>query len=415
MNQTVKRSYLSGSLIVPPSKSDAQRSILCAAFSHGSSIIRNYGQSKDVLAMLNNVAKLGAKLFYSEDGVRIEGTNEFPNNVELNIGESGLGLRLMAGVCANHQGTQILTGEGSILKRDQSFFEKYFPLNGVEVDLNNGKLPLEIKGQFGGSEIIVDGSESSQYISGLLMGLPLLETSSVLHVENSKSTPYISMTLDTLQKFGIEIVNENFQSYQIKGGQNYTPCKYAVESDWSSASYWLVASAIGNPIGLNGLSMQSKQADIKILEAFENANCIIQREKDEIQIDGLLRRAFSFDATDCPDLFPALVTFAVFCEGVTTLKGVSRLSNKESDRGVVLQKEFGKLGVRIEINDDVMSVFGGGELNGNTLSSHNDHRIAMCLAIAATKIEEEILIEGAESVSKSYPEFWEHLEMLTAG
>ena len=415
MKQNIKRSFLEGELTIPPSKSDAQRAILCAALSHGSSIIRNYGQSKDVLAMLNNAAKLGAKLFYSEDGLRIEGTNEFPNNIELNIGESGLGLRLMAGVCANHQGTQILTGEGSILKRDQSFFEKYFPQNGVEVDINNGKLPLEIKGQFGGGEIIVDGSESSQYISGLLMGLPLLERSSVLKVENSKSTPYISMTLDTLNQFGIEIENDNFEAFVIDGNQKYVACDYTVESDWSSASYWLVAAAIGNQLTLRGLSLKSKQADIKMLEALKNANCNVSSVSDVIKVDGLMRQAFTFDATDCPDLFPALVTLAVFCEGKSTIKGVSRLANKESDRGLVLQKEFGKLGVRIEINDDVMDVFGGGELKSNTLSSHNDHRIAMCLAIAATKIEEGVEIDGAEAVSKSYPEFWEHLKMLTAG
>jgi len=415
MIQNIKRSFLSGELIIPPSKSDAQRAILCAALSHGSSIIRNYGQSKDVLSMLENVEKLGAKLFYFEDELRIVGISDFPKNIELNVGESGLGLRLLAGVCANNPGSQILTGDGSVLKRDQSFFEKYFPQNGVEVDLNNGKLPLEIKGQFGGGEIIVDGSESSQYISGLLMGLPLLELSSVLKVENSKSTPYISMTLGTLRQFGIEIDNDNFEAFVIDGNQKYEACDYTVESDWSSASYWLVAAALGNPLILKGLNLDSKQADIKMLEALSNANCTISMKENAIQIDGLLRQAFEFDATDCPDLFPALVTLACFCEGKTSIKGVSRLANKESNRGLVLQEEFGKLGVRIEINDDVMYVFGGGELKSNIVNSHNDHRIAMCIAIAATMIEDVVEINGAEAVSKSYPEFWEHLEMLTAG
>ena len=414
MKQSVKRSSLCGELFIPPSKSDAQRAILCATLSHGSSRINNYGSSKDVLAMLNNADKLGAKLFYSESKVRIEGIKSFPKNADLNVGESGLGLRLLAGVCANHSGTQTLTGDGSILNRDQSFFEKYFPKNGVEVVSNKGKLPLEIKGQFTGGNITVDGSQSSQYISGLLMGLPLLKVDSVLNVENSKSTPYISMTLDTLEQFGIEISNNNFHQYQIKGGQEYTVCDYTVESDWSSASCWLVASAIGNPLALRGLNLLSKQADIKMLEALENANCNILIEDGMIQIDGLLRKPFSFDATDCPDLFPALVTLASFCEGKTTLKGVSRLSNKESHRGFVLQQEFEKLGVRIEINDDVMTVFGGVELNGANVCSNNDHRIAMCLGIAGTKIDGGIEIDGAEAVSKSYPEFWEDLSNLSS-
>lgn len=415
MNQTIKRSYLSGELTIPPSKSDAQRAILCAALSSGHSVITNYGSSEDVRSMINNIEKLGATLDYSDGVLRVQGTSKIPNGLELNVGESGLGLRLLTGVCASFPFTQTLSGEGSILLRDQSFFEKYFPENGVEVVSNSGMLPLEISGQFSGGNISVDGSESSQYISGLLMGLPLISENSILKVENSKSTPYISMTLDTLMQFGIEIENNEFKEYYICGNQEYKACAYVVESDWSSASCWLVAAALGNPLTLKGLSLKSKQADIKMLEALKNANCTVSYCDNAIKIDGLMRRSFTFDATDCPDLFPALVTLAVFCEGKTTLKGVTRLANKESDRGLVLQEEFGKLGVRIEINDDEMDVFGGGELSGNTLSSHNDHRIAMCLAITATKNEEGIEIEGAEAVSKSYPEFWEHLEMLTAG
>lgn len=412
MIKNVINSALKGVVIIPPSKSDAQRALLCAALANGVSEIENIGKSQDVLSMLNCIQQLGAKVTFNENSVSILGIESFPESVGLNIGESGLGLRLLSGILAVNIGDQIIDGEGSILQRDQSFFKTYFSKNGVNVIERNSRLPIQFSGKLLGGEMVVDGSQSSQYISGLLMGLPLLNKDTTLTVLNSTSTPYIEMTIATLKAFGIEIVNKNFKEYFIKGNQEYSSQSYEVESDWSSASCWFSAAALGHDIKLSGLNFETNQADFDMLQVLKNANCSIIKENGIVTIDSSEKKPFSFNASNCPDLFPAIVVLAAFCDGPSTIKGVNRLSNKESDRGLVLQKEFGKLGLKIDILDDEMIIHGGSHLVSTEVDSHNDHRIAMCLAIAATLTAEGLLIKRAEAVSKSYPEFWDDLSNL---
>ncbi|MFT5777652.1 MAG: 3-phosphoshikimate 1-carboxyvinyltransferase, partial [Crocinitomicaceae bacterium] len=211
---------------------------------------------------------------------------------------------------------------------------------------------------------------------------------------------------------GVEIVNDDFKIFTIKGGQNYSCDVYHIERDWSSASCWLVAAALGHGIVVKGLNLESLQADVALLDALNSANCMISLDDDILLIDGEERVPFKFDATHCPDLFPALVTFAAFCDGVSMIKGVHRLAAKESDRGLALQEEFCLLGLKIDLEEDVMIIHGGTPLNSAIVDAHNDHRIAMCLAIAGSFIEGGVTIKGAESVAKSYPGFWDDLESL---
>ena len=199
----------------------------------------------------------------------------------------------------------------------------------------------------------------------------------------------------------------------IAGNQSYECKEYIVEGDWSSASYWLVASALGHDISLSGLNLASAQADRALLQMLRGAKCVIHFEYDLVSVDGSRKIPFNVDATHCPDLFPALVTLAAFCNGVSTISGVSRLKNKESDRGIVLQEEFGKLGLKIELDGDKMIIHGGTKLVAAEVDSHNDHRIAMCLAIAGSKIDGEVTISGTEAVSKSYPGFWDDFDHLS--
>jgi len=411
MEKDIKGVELSGKVVIPPSKSDGQRAILCAGLSAGKSIIYNVGQSNDELAMIRNIQQFGAKVEIRENEIEVDGSINFPKNAEFNCGESGLGLRLMTSICAVFDGNHSLTGEGSILNRSQSFFNEEFPKMGLEVESNNGFLPITLNGHLNPGIYKVDGSQSSQYISGLLMALPLLKSDSELIIEDLRSKPYIDMTLSTLASFGIEIRVEG-NKYIIQGNQFYTPTNYKVENDWSSASCWLAAAALGQKIELSGLSISSKQADVAMLDALYAANCNVEFLVDSIRVDGENRRAFTFDATDCPDLFPALVVLAFGCSGKSIVKGVRRLKNKESDRGEVLQREFNKLGIKIELLDDEMHIFGGTLLKRADVNSHNDHRIAMCLGITGTLIEEGITIHGAEAVAKSYPGFWEELDQL---
>jgi 3-phosphoshikimate 1-carboxyvinyltransferase len=411
MEKDIKGVELSGKVVIPPSKSDGQRAILCAGLSAGKSIIYNVGQSNDELAMIRNIQQFGAKVEIRENEIEVDGSINFPQNVEFNCGESGLGLRLMTSICSVFEGKHTLTGEGSILNRSQTFFSEEFPKMGLEVESNNGFLPITLNGHLKPGIYKVDGSQSSQYISGLLMALPLLKSDSALIIEDLKSKPYIDMTLSTLASFGIEIRIEG-NKYIIQGNQFYTPTNYKVENDWSSASCWLAAAALGQKIELSGLSISSKQADVAMLDALYAANCNVEFLVDSIRVDGENRRAFTFDATDCPDLFPALVVLAFGCSGKSIVKGVRRLKNKESDRGEVLQREFNKLGIKIELLDDEMHIFGGTLLKRADVNSHNDHRIAMCLGITGTLIEEGITIHGAEAVAKSYPSFWDDFNEL---
>lgn len=413
MDQVIEPSNLKGTVQIPSSKSDAQRAIICAALAKGNSTLANCGDNQDVRNIQECIEKLGAKIEKNEDqSLLIIGIQNFPLTSSLNVGESGLGIRILTSICAAHHGSFFLTGKGSLLNRKMGFFDNEFPKLKVQFKSNKGYLPFELSGPIQTGEYSVDGSQSSQYISGLLMAMPLLPGNSILHVENPTSLPYLKMTLDTLSKFGIEIEHKNFTEYKIKGNQHYKATTYTVEGDWSAASYWLVASALGMEIKVSGLSMSSSQADKKILDAFMDASCSVIKSSDGISINGNKRIPLVFDCTHCPDLFPALVTFAALTDGISKLAGVHRLSIKESDRGIALKEEFQKLGVHIEIKGDEMLIHGKKSISGGSVRSHNDHRIAMCLGIAGLFANEKIVIESAEVVSKSYPEFWKDLDSL---
>jgi len=413
MDKLIQDSFLSGTVRIPSSKSDGQRALLCAALCSGESTITNLGDSDDELAMLKNIKALGAHVRrINPNQIGVTGSPKFLDGTTLDCGESGLGLRLLTSVISTFSGTKKIIGHGSILKRQHAFFAEFLPTMGVEFNATENKLPFNLKGKLNAGNYSVDGSKSSQYISGLIMAFALLEQDTVLTVENLNSKPYVEMTLDTLKSFGIEITHENFEQFTIRGGQQYSPTNYKVESDWSSASYWLVAAAIGHSIKLEGLSFDSIQADVGMLNALETVNCQVTTDQGILAVDGSKRAPFQFDATDCPDLFPALVCLAVYCDGTTVIKGLERLANKESDRGIALQQEFGNLGVKIDLKGDEMHIHGVGHLENGTVNAHNDHRIAMCLAIAGSKIKDGLRIRGAESVSKSYPGFWDDFSAL---
>jgi 3-phosphoshikimate 1-carboxyvinyltransferase len=413
MIKTVKPGKRKGIISIPASKSDTQRALLAAALATGESHVFNVGTSDDEARMLTTIQALGARVEeVSKSHFKIIGIAQFPQEATIYVGESGLGMRLISTVCAAHVGSFNIVGEGSLITRSMSFFDLNLPKFGGEIVSANGYLPLTIKGPMKGDEVEVDGSESSQYISGLMMALPLVEGDSVVDVRDLNSLPYVQMTLNTLHQFGIEIEHQNYSTFKIKGSQNYEATDYSIESDWSSASYWLVASALGMDFKLSGLSLTSLQADKQILIAFEAANCVVDQKEDFLTVDGTNRKAFEFDATQCPDLFPALVTLASSCKGISVIQGVDRLANKESNRGLTLQSEFGKLGVQIDLLGDEMLIHGTGKITGGLVESHHDHRIAMCLAIAGFVSEGPIIIQDAEAVTKSYPAFWEQLDSL---
>lgn len=373
------------------------------------------------MAALEVIQKLGAVISEESDSrIVIESKGVQPVSAEMNCGESGLGIRMFTPVAALSPNEILINGTGSLLTRPMNFFDEIFPQLGIVIESNAGKLPLKIKGPLQPANITIDGSLSSQFLTGLLMAFGKAATIPVtITVNNLKSKPYIDLTLQVMKHFGYNVINDNFESFiihpvNLPDGHSIN---YTVEGDWSGASFLLVAGAVSGNITVKGLDVFSTQADKAILKALMDSGCNISIEEKQIEIGppaigvkGL--KAFHFDATDCPDLFPPLVALAAYCNGTTAIEGVNRLAHKESNRGLTLQEEFGKMGITIKLQDDLMLVEGGGTVNGATVHSHHDHRIAMACAVAALGATGETKIEEAEAINKSYPNFYEHIKML---
>lgn len=412
MIQKIKPGKRTGNVKIPASKSDAQRAILSAVLTKGMSRVKCVGSSSDVRSMIGMAAQFGATLNAEDGNLIISGAAQLPKKGCFNPHESGLGLRMLLAVLAVIGGDFTIEAEGSLLNRDQGFILEFLSKNGMKIESDNNRPPFRISGKLDGKSFTLDGSMSSQFLSGLLIGFPLSENKqTVLHVKELKSVPYVNMTLDTLRKFGVSVSNKDHKKYTIPGNQTYQVTDYEVEGDWSAASYWLVAAALGHDINVLGLNPNSFQADRAIISALYESGCIIDLDDKWIRVNGTSRLPLDFDATHCPDLFPALAVYAAFTPGVSSIKGVSRLANKESDRAHVIKSELQKMGVLVELKDDYMLIHGG-EAHSATIHSHNDHRIAMAFAIAGTMVKEGVQIENAEAVEKSYPEFWKDLSQL---
>ena len=415
----IQPSQLSGTIYAAASKSSMQRACAAALLTIGETTLINPGKSNDDLAALEVIQKLGASVDWPINGNLIIRSNGIhPINKEINCGESGLGIRMFTPLAALSNETIILNGKGSLLTRPMNFFDEILPQLGIKIISNNGKLPLQITGPINPVNIQVDGSLSSQFLTGLLMAYAAAGANNVtITVKNLKSKPYIDLTLQVMKHFGWTVENSNYEQFYFK---NQTPnpkpqtINYTVEGDWSGAAFLLVAGAIAGPIIVKGLDTFSTQADKTILQALIDSGCQLSIEPEKIEIGPLPLKAFHFNANDCPDLFPPLVALAAYCNGTTVIEGVNRLEHKESNRALTLQQEFAKFGIEIIIQDDNMLVKGGGEVNGAVTHSHHDHRIAMACAVTGLKAKNSVIIEEAGAINKSYPNFFEHLTSLGA-
>jgi 3-phosphoshikimate 1-carboxyvinyltransferase len=430
MIATVYPGKLNGAQVAPASKSSMQRACAAALLHVGQTTILNPGHSNDDLAALEVIQKLGATVeihnALNEQGativesIKIISKGVQPIGPEMNCGESGLGIRMFTPIAALSSQPITIQGKGSLVKRPMHFFDEIFPALGVKITSQNGFLPIQIQGPLQApNSITVDGSLSSQFLTGLLMAYAASDTREAgIHVVDLKSKPYIDLTLAVLNSFGWKVTHTNYEQFSFLP---HEPLKeiieYTVEGDWSGAAFLLVAGAIAGPIKVKGLQLNSTQADKAVMQALQNANVSIALDGDSIEIgsnDGTVLRAFEFDATDCPDLFPPLVALASVCVGVSEIKGVSRLAHKESDRGLTLQTEFGKLGIQIDLEGDIMKIHGGGTIQSAEVFSQHDHRIAMACGVAALKANGPVVITEAEAINKSYTDFFEHLRQLGA-
>lgn len=417
-----------GEITAPASKSSMQRAAAAALVSGGISIIQNPGISNDDQASVGVIEALGASVEKEPTGaLKVDATHligDSAENTEVHFGESGLGIRMFTSIAALRPANIQIEGQGSLRTRPMDFFDETLPKLDVTIKSNQGKLPLEIRGPLIPKDITIDGSLSSQFLTGLLLAYAAADASDVtISVTNLKSRPYVDLTLKVMADFGLKIpVNDRYEHFYFEKAEHTKktdPTIYQVEGDWSGGAFLLVAGAIKGPITVKGLDPQSTQADKAILEALADTGCQLSVAPDRIEIAPLVAghplKAFHFDATDCPDLFPPLVALAAYCAGTTVIKGVSRLAHKESNRALTLQDEFAKLGVNIKLQDDLMIIEGNnnGQLSGGIAThSRHDHRIAMAAAIAALGATGPVQIDEAAAVKKSYPNFYRHLEQL---
>ena len=410
MEKTIHPSQVSGEVRPPCSKSYAQRALAAALLSDGETTLSNIELCDDTRYAMNVITGLGAS-------VRQTGPTEYvirgglaPITDTINTGESGLATRLFTPIAALCDRRMTITGTGTMLRRPIGMMIDPLRNLGVQVR-SNGYLPITVQGPLRGGETDVEAYVSSQFLTGLLMSLPLAEGDTILHVEQPNSLPYLAGTVDLASKFRIRMEHNGFREFFIPGGQHYHPAKLHIEGDWSSAAFMLVAGAIAGEVTAKRMNTLSLQADLAIIQALTKAGAVIITTPDEITVRKRELTGFDFDATQRPDLFPILAVLGANCEGTTHIRGVNRLVYKESNRAEAIVSEYTKLGMDVALEDDVMTVRGG-SLSGGTIDSCNDHRIAMAAAIAALAASGPVTITNAQAVTKSYPRFWDDLDSI---
>ncbi len=392
---------------VPASKSIMQRVIACAILSDAETRILNPSFCDDCTAALKIAEDLGCEVIIDETKITIIPKKNTVKNT-INCGESGLGIRMFSPIISLFGKDMTITGKGSLTKRPIQGIKEALEQAGIRCKTNNGYVPINISGKLKGGHFDIDGSKSSQVLTGLLIALAKAENDSIIKVQNLKSKPYIDLTLNILEDFKNKTENKAYKEFRIKGKQKFKAGNFNIEGDWSGAAFLLIAGLIAGEVKVIGLNTNSQQADIKILDAIKSADGNIDINPNSIVTKKSNLTCFEFDATHCPDLFPPLVVMAAYCKGTSKIKGVSRLIYKESNRAEVLQKEFTKIGIKISIENDHMFIEGS-NVTGGIINSHNDHRIAMAAATAALSSEKEILIKNPECINKSYPNFYKDL------
>lgn len=398
---------INGVIRAAASKSHYQRALALSLLAKGKTVLKNISDSDDVIAVKNIIKHLGIELLEKDNTLIINNLKTINSkNININVGESGLALRMFSFILSNITSDYTINGEGTLLNRPLEPLINSIIASGLKV--SDKKLPLRISGKISKNPMEIEGGFSSQMLSGLLISLPLLARNTFLKVNKLVSKPYVDMTLELMEKFGIKIEHDNYQELNIDGNQTYKSAEIDIEGDWSGSANGLVGAAISGKITIENLNSLSKQADRKILEALHQFGAKVNIYENKISVEKNLKNAFIFDATDCPDLFPPLILLAASAQGISRIKGRNRLLFKESNRSESLIDIFSKLGAEIYADGDEIIVNGKGKLTGNQIiESHNDHRIVMIATMAATLTNAPIEITNPHCVNKSYPHFFE--------
>jgi len=405
---------LKGQVQVPPSKSMAHRAIICASLARGRSVIRGIEYSQDIQATISAMKALGTMIFEYDDYLEIDGTTTyFRNNIEIDCHESGSTLRFMVPIVLVNEMNVHFKGEGRLGKRPLDVYYRIFDEQNICYLYREEVLDLYIRGHMHGGCFSIPGDVSSQFISGLLFALPLMQEDSIITITSPlQSKGYIDLTLQMLEMFGIHIINKDYREFIIAGNQTYQPCDYQVEADFSQAAFYLVADALGNEVVLKGLNMNSWQGDKEIVNILQKIGCQLTPKETGYQLYPGLLSSITIDGSQYPDIIPIVALACAVSEGVSVIKNVGRLRMKECDRLAATVEVINTLGGIAKEDGDSIMIEGVRSLRGGSVSSYHDHRMAMMEAIAATICRDVVVIDDKDCVKKSYPSFWEDYTML---
>lgn len=414
MKVVIKKSNLEGVVSVPPSKSLSHRAIIAASLAKGTSKISNIIYSQDVYATIGAMEACGAVIEKHEDFLIIHGSKVKRVEKVINAKESGSTIRFMIPIALTCNEEITFVGENNLVNRPLDSYFEIFDIQGIAYEKKEKSLPLTVKNGLHSGIFHIKGDISSQFITGLLYALPLLPgDSKIVITTNLESKGYIDLTLAVLKKFGIQIINHNYEVFEISGNQEYKPTNYVVEGDFSQSAFWLVAGTLGANIQLANMNKDSYQGDKKIIQDINDMSGEVYFKEEFLIASKKSTKGTVIDFSQSPDLGPALTVLAALSEGKTTFINASRLRIKECDRITCMRVELEKMGAMIEESEDKMIIEGIKEFQGNvTLDSHNDHRLAMAFAIASLKTNGSITIENAMAVQKSYPHFFKDFERL---
>ena len=409
MNVIIHPKKLKGEVIIPPSKSLSHRAIIAACLAEGVSVISNISYSKDINATIGAMEAIGAKVIRNGNQLIINGSNVKRVGDVIDANESGSTIRFMIPIALVNAEPITFTGKNNLVNRPLDSYFEIFDKQGIKYEHSDGVyLPLKVSGGLKPDTYHIRGDISSQFITGLLYALPLLNgDSKIVITTNLESKGYIDLTLDVLKDFGIEIINNDYKEFIVKGNQQYKPTDYTVEGDYSQTAFFLVGGALGNDITLLGMKEASLQGDKKIIDDIKAMNGNITFESGILKCEPSKTVGAVIDFSQSPDLGPALTVLASLSNGTSHFINASRLRIKECDRITCMLEELNKMGANITESPDSMTIYGVNELKGCIVDSHNDHRVAMALAMAATVCDSDVKILNAECVSKSYPHFWE--------
>lgn len=426
MDVTIEPHPLSGTVPAVASKSVAHRLLILAALADGTTDIDCNTTSKDIEATVRCLEALGARIARTRLGFRVRpiprdasGTPLPASGATLDCGESGSTLRFMLPVAAALGSPCALDGHGRLAKRPLSPLYEELASHGARLS-QKGVLPLRVEGDLAGGTFDIPGDVSSQYVSGLLMAAPLIPGGVRVSVsEPFESRAYVTITTDALRTFGVDVRvtheqadDASFELFEVAPQAVRTPGTVAVEGDWSNSAFWLAAGAIAGPVSVTGLDVRSPQGDAAIVTVASLLGARTRTEGGGATTERAALRGRTVSVADIPDLVPPIAAMAAYAQGKTRITDAARLRLKESDRLETVRAAIACMGGDATVEGDDLLVRGTGSLPGGVVDAANDHRIAMMAAVAATRCAAPVTLTGAESVRKSYPDFWEDYARL---